>query len=332
MRKYINCFLGVILVLSFSACKEANDLGSMQFKFTGVKDTLVYLGSSTSLNLKIYFLGGESESVELSVLGQGNGTSITFSHNNLEPEETSLMTITSVATADTGYFPMILKGITPSGGIIIREFMLHVAKPINTPPKVILIGSPTFNVTLNSSYTDAGYTAGDEEDGDITAQVIVSGSVNVDSVGLYYISYVVTDSEGLKDSVVRIINVRNSLNYLSGSHNVVTTDLSNGNTRTWITTVAASVNVNNQIKIFKISDCFLADPILTYDPALDSLFMPSQTFTCITPNDTLPHTFVGKGKIIQGSIKRIILDYTDSYIDNLGNPILLNLRDEYQLF
>ena len=76
----------------------------------------------------------------------------------------------------------------------------------------------------------------------------------------------------------------------------------------------------------------MADPILTYDPVKDSLFMPSQTFTCITPVDTLPHTFVGKGKIIQGTIKRITLDYTDSFIDNLGNPILLNLKDEYQLF
>lgn len=332
MRKYINYFLGVIISLSFSACKEANYLGSMQFKFTGVKDTLVYLGSSTSLNLKIYLLGGESETVALSILGQGNGTTITFTNNNIEPEETSSMIITSIATADTGFFPMILKGVTPSGGIITREFMLHVAKPINTPPKVILIGSPTFYVTLNSSYTDAGYTAGDEEDGDITSQVVVTGTINVDSVGLYYISYVVTDSEGLKDSVVRIINVRNSLNYLSGSHNVVTTNLSNGNIRTWITTVSASVSVNNQIKIFKISDCFMADPILTYDPAKDSLFLPSQTFMCITPNDTLPHTFVGKGKIIQGTIKRITLDYTDSYIDNLGTPILLNLRDEYQLF
>ncbi len=304
----------------------------MQFKFTGVRDTLVYLGSSTTLNLKIYFLGGESESVALSVLGQGNGTTISFSRNNIEPEEASSMIITSVATADTGYFPMILKGETPSGGIITREFMLHVAKPINTPPRIILVGSPTFNVTLNTSYTDAGFTAGDEEDGDITSQVVVAGTVNVDSVGFYYIYYVVTDSEGLKDSVVRIINVRNSLNYLSGSHNVVTTDLSNGNTRTWITTVSASVSVNNQIKIFKISDCFMADPILTYDPVKDSLFMPSQTFTCITPVDTLPHTFVGKGKIIQGTIKRITLDYTDSFIDNLGNPILLNLKDEYQLF
>lgn len=332
MRKYISYFLGVMAILSFSACKEANNLGSMQFKFTGVRDTLVYLGSSTTLNLNIYFLGGESESVALSVLGQGNGTNITFSRNNIESGESSSIIITSVATADTGYFPMILKGVTPTGGLVTREFMLHVAKPINTPPKVILIGSPTFNVTLNTSYTDAGYTAGDEEDGDITSQVIVTGSVNVDSVGLYYISYVVTDSEGLKDSVVRIINVRNTLNYLSGSHNVVTTDLSNGSTRTWITTVSASISVNNQIKIFKISDCFMADPLLTYDPIKDSLYLPSQTFICITPFDTLQHTFVGKGKIIQGSIKRITLTYTDSYIDTLGNPILLTLRDDYQLF
>jgi hypothetical protein len=142
----------------------------------------------------------------------------------------------------------------------------------------------------------------------------------------------VTDSEGLTDSVVRTINVRNSLNYLSGSHNVVTTDLSNGSTRTWITTISASVSVNNQLKIFKVSDCFMADPLLTYDPVKDSLFMPAQTFTCVTPIDTVPHTFIGKGIIIQGSIKRIKLDYTNSFIDTAGNPVILNLRDEYQLF
>ncbi|MFN0189496.1 MAG: DUF5011 domain-containing protein [Bacteroidia bacterium] len=332
MRKYINYFLGVMVILSFSACKEANNLGSMQFKFTGAKDTLVYLGSSTTLNLKIFFLGGESETVDLSILGQGNGTSITFSRTTIEPGESCSMIITSVATADTGYFPIILKGVTPSGGLVTREFMLHVAKPINKPPRIFLLGSPNFIVTLNSSYTEPGYTAGDEEDGDITTQVTVSGSINVDSVGLYYISYVVTDSEGLKDSVVRIINVRNSLNYLNGSHSVVTTDLSNGSTRTWLTTLSASVSVNNQIKIFKISNCFLANPILTYDPVKDSLFLPSQSFICITPNDTLQHTFEGKGKIIQGTIKRITLYYTNSYIDTLGNPILLNLRDDYQLF
>lgn len=332
MRKYIGFLFLVVLGFGFSSCEETNNLGSMQFKFTGVRDTVVYQGQQTTLNLTIYFLGGESEVVTLSVTGQGPGTSISFSRNNVEAGESSQMVITSVATADTGYFPMVLKGTTETGGLITREFMLHVAKPINTPPKVILIGAPYFNVTLNTSYTDAGFTAGDEEDGDITSQVVVTGNVNVDSVGLYIISYVVTDSEGLKDSVVRNVNVRNSLNYLSGSHNVVTTDLSSGATRTWITTISASVSVNNQLKIFKISDCYLADPSLTYDPVKDSLFLPSQTFTCITPIDTVPHTFVGKGKIIQGSIKRIILDYTDSFTDTSGTPVMLNLRDEYQLF
>jgi hypothetical protein len=332
MRLYIGFLFLVVLGLEFSSCEETNKLGSMQFKFTGVKDTIVYRGTQTTLNLTIYFLGGESEAVNLSVTGQGPGTNISFSRNNINAGEFCQMIISSVATADTGYFPMELKGTTETGGLFKREFMLHVTRPENTPPKVILIGAPLFNVTLNSSYTDAGYTAGDEEDGDITAQVIVTGNVNVDSVGLYTISYVVTDSEGLKDSVVRKINVRNSLNYLSGNHNVVTTDLTTGATRNWITTISASVSVNNQIKIFKISDCFLADPTLTYDPVKDSLFLPSQTFTCITPVDTLPHTFVGKGKIIQGTIKRIILDYTDSFTNTSGTPVILNLRDEYQLF
>jgi Domain of unknown function (DUF5011) len=332
MRKYIGFLFLVVLGLGISSCEETNNLGSMQFKFTGVRDTIVYQGKQTTLNLTIYFLGGESEVVTLSVTGQGSGTSISFSKNNIEAGESSQMMIASVATADTGYFPIVLKGTTETGGLITREFMLHVAKPVNTPPKVILIGSPLFHVTLNTSYTDAGFTAGDEEDGDITAQVVVTGNVNVDSVGLYAISYVVTDSEGLKDSVVRNVNVRNSLNYLSGSHNVVTTDLISGAIRTWITTVSASVSINNELKIFKISDCFMADPTLVYDPIKDSLFLPTQTFTCITPFDTLPHTFVGKGKIIQGTIKRIVLEYTNSYIDTLGNPVLLNLRDEYQLF
>ena len=332
MRKYIDFLLMVVLGLGISSCEETNNLGSMQFKFTGVRDTSVYLGQQTTLNVTIYFLGGESEMVSLAVNGQGTGTSIHFTRNNIEVGESTQMVISSVASADTGYFPMVLSGTTKTGGLITREFTLHVTKPINTPPKVILNGSPNFFVTLNSSYTDAGFTAGDEEDGDITSQVVVTGNVNVDSVGLYVISYVVTDSEGLKDSVVRNINVRNSLNYLNGSHNVITTDLTSGATRNWITTISASVSINNQLKIFKISDCFMADPILIYDPVKDTIFLPSQTFTCITPIDTVPHTFVGKGNIIQGSIKRIILDYTDSFTDTSGTPVLLNLRDEYQLF
>lgn len=33
---------------------------------------------------------------------------------------------------------------------------------------------------------------------------------------------------------------------------------------------------------------------------------------------TLTHTFVGKGKTSQGTIKRIVLDYTDSFLDSSG--------------
>jgi|GEM_PF-2292621 len=332
MRNLVFACLMVFMGMGLYSCEESNNLGSMQFKFTGAKDTLVYQGRTLTLNINVFYLGGEREDVQLSVDGQGAGTNISFSNSTIEVGQTCLMNITSLALADTGYFPITLKGTTSTGGSFNRIFMLHVAEPINTPPKVILIGAPLFYSTLNDPYTDPGFTAGDEEDGDITAQVIVTGSVNVDSVGIYTISYVVTDSDGLKDSVTRNINIRNTLNYLAGNHNVVTTNLNTLVTRTWITTIAASVSVNNNILIYKISDCFLANATLTYDPVKDSLYLPTQTFTCITPIDTVPHTFTGRGIIIQGSIKRIILDYTDSHIDTSGNPVMLNLRDEYQLF
>lgn len=59
--------------------------------------------------------------------------------------------------------------------------------------------------------------------------------------------------------------------------------------------------------------------------------MAPQTFTITNGLGTVDHTLEGKGKIlIQGLITKIILLYTDSYIDpNTSLPVVLNLKDEY---
>lgn len=325
----------ILFVVSFSfhSCKEEDTLGGMEFKFTGLKDTINYLGSTVERPVTIYYLGGEREIVSLSVSGLPSGTSISFTPSTLESGQSATQKITSTATADTGNYVITVTGTTESGSAISRTFNLHVARPENTPPTITLTGLSNFPLVLNSPFVDPGFFAGDEEDGDLTAQVIVSGAVNKDSVGLYTISYVVTDNEGLKDSVVRTVNVKNNVNYLSGQYDVTTTNLVSGAIRNWITAFSASVSINNQFKIFKISDCYLADPILTYDPVKDSIFLPSQTFTCVTAIDSLPHTFSGAGIIIPGAVLKVKLDYTDTYTDtSLGTPVTLQLRDLYQLF
>lgn len=303
----------------------------MQFKLTGLGDTMVYQGGSVVRPVKLYFLGGSEEVAALTVSGLPAGTTYTFGNASLGADEETSSTISSTSTADTGHYQIKVVATTESGGKYEKTVQLYVSRPENVAPTIVLTGGSSYAHTLNAVYTEPGYQAGDLEDGNLTAQVTVTGSVNQDSVGLYYISYVVTDSEGLKDSVVRTVNVKNSLNFINGSYTVTTTNLSTSATRTWITSIIASVSVNNDIKIFKVSDLYPADCGLTYNAAKDSVFMSPQTFTITNGLGTVDHTLEGKGKItVSGSTTKLTLFYTDSYIDpNNSQQVVLNLKDEY---
>lgn len=334
--------LAFLLVVPFIfilySCEDTTSLGPMEFKFTGINDTVNYQGSTLNQVVKIYFLGGENELVSLSASGVPAGTSITFSPSSIKGDESCTERILSTATADTGIYLITVTGTTESGKSLSKQFNLRISRLPNGAPKIFLTGGTTIYIQqLNAPYVEPGWIAGDEEDGDLTAQVVSSGTVNVDSVGLYFLSYVVTDSEGLIDSVTRTVSVRNSLNSLNGQYNVNTTDLNSGSIRNWITTVSASVSLNNEFKIFKISDCFYANPILNYDPVKDSIYLPIQTFSCVTAIDSLPHTFEGRGVLIKGvgpgNYTGIRLEYTNTWVDtSLGTPVTLQLRDDYQKF
>jgi hypothetical protein len=74
-------------------------------------------------------------------------------------------------------------------------------------PVITLIGANQINVKKDSIYTDLGATATDDKDGDITANIRTTGSVNTAVVGTYFIAYAVNDKAGNMDSVTRIVNV-----------------------------------------------------------------------------------------------------------------------------
>jgi hypothetical protein len=62
---------------------------------------------------------------------------------------------------------------------------------------ITLLGSSPVNLTVGDSYTDAGATAEDAEDGDISDDIVVGGdTVNTSAAGTYVITYNVTDSAG----------------------------------------------------------------------------------------------------------------------------------------
>lgn len=74
-------------------------------------------------------------------------------------------------------------------------------------PIITVIGGFNITVKKDSVYTDLGATATDDKDGNITANIRKTGSVNTAVVGVYNISYAVNDRGGNLDSVVRIVTV-----------------------------------------------------------------------------------------------------------------------------
>ena len=74
-------------------------------------------------------------------------------------------------------------------------------------PVLTLLGAKNIVLNIGETYKEPGYLAVDYEDGKITRQVEVSGSVNTKAVGTYTMTYTITNSKGLSAIAARTITV-----------------------------------------------------------------------------------------------------------------------------
>ena len=77
----------------------------------------------------------------------------------------------------------------------------------NEAPIITLKGGDNYYITEKAEYSDPGYTASDNCEGDLTEKVKVSGEVDSNVVGKYYIDYSVSDSKGNSTKVTRTVIV-----------------------------------------------------------------------------------------------------------------------------
>jgi hypothetical protein len=82
------------------------------------------------------------------------------------------------------------------------------AGEVNTP-KLVMLGSAEVTIEVGQKYIDAGCTAEDREDGNLTKNIVVSGLDKVDTtkIGTYTITYMVEDSNGHEEYVTRTVKV-----------------------------------------------------------------------------------------------------------------------------
>lgn len=65
-----------------------------------------------------------------------------------------------------------------------------------TPPQITLLPPNPLTMTVGSPWVEPGFSAQDDVDGDITSKVAVTGTINTNAAGTYYVYYNVRDAAG----------------------------------------------------------------------------------------------------------------------------------------
>lgn len=80
----------------------------------------------------------------------------------------------------------------------------------NEAPKLILHGYENMYLLQGTKYEEPGFTAHDNCDGNLTSQVAIEGTVDINTIGEYTITYSVKDSQGQLQTKKRNIHVYNN--------------------------------------------------------------------------------------------------------------------------
>ena len=96
---------------------------------------------------------------------------------------------------------------TSDAKIITQTASVDFVALDTTAPVITILGNNPETVALNSAYIDAGATALDNVDGDITGNILTSINVLTNSLGSGSVTYSVTDAAGNMAQVTRAVNV-----------------------------------------------------------------------------------------------------------------------------
>jgi VCBS repeat-containing protein len=117
---------------------------------------------------------------------------------NLFPQQLGFAGAVSVATGKFSVDGRLDVALGGSGGVAIfyNDGAGNLGGGDITPPTITLKGDASVTVTVGDTYTDAGATATDALDGDLTAKIVMTNPVNTAQVGSYSVTYNVKDSSG----------------------------------------------------------------------------------------------------------------------------------------
>jgi len=204
--------------------------------------------------------------------------------------------------------------ILPLAGIILLSLatLQSCKKDDTTAPTITLSGDNPYTMEMRTSYAEPGFTANDDEDGNISSSVTSTNNINANLPGEYSVHYAVSDAAGNAASEDRTVNVVATPAALAASYTVVDTC---GTSQIFNYTQSITAVNSTTIKFSLFAD-YSGNINITATVASDgTITIPIQTALNIgTLGDD--HTFSGTGKV---TVNGIFLDYIDQNLTNSSN-------------
>jgi hypothetical protein len=170
------------------------------------------VGNRTVLSSGVFNLDNEAP-----VIGINGDTIVTINKESTYTDAGTTATDNideNVTVTSTGSINPSVVGtytITYSATDLAGNAAISVTRTINVvdvqAPVITLNGSNPTNIYVGSTYTDAGATAVDDVDGNVTSRIIVTGAVNPSVAGTYIITYTVKDNANNTATLTRTVNV-----------------------------------------------------------------------------------------------------------------------------
>ena len=151
----------------------------------------------------ITILGGNQITIEAGSSYIDAGATATDNYNN---DVTADITVTNTVDPNIIGSYTVTYTVSDASGNQATAVRTVIVED-STPPSITLVGSNPVSVEAGSSYSDAGATATDSYDGDLTSSIATNNNVDINTVGSYTVTYTVTDSSGNTATATRTVNV-----------------------------------------------------------------------------------------------------------------------------
>jgi surface protein len=114
----------------------------------------------------------------------------------------------TVDVTKVGTYTVVYSASDSAGNTMEKSRVIHVISIDSTAPVITLLGANPVTMLRGSTYTDAGATATDNFDGNLTSSIVITNPVRTDTIGTYVVRYNVSDSVGnAAAEVLRTVHV-----------------------------------------------------------------------------------------------------------------------------